>query len=99
MRDLSPKTAPGQLLPVANSWLQSSGRLLYFGSCRKANSHYSAIAVAGALSRPSPLCRAYRTHDSNLAERLSDLLSDRTQPTVAGGTSSGERQVIRDTVL
>jgi hypothetical protein len=32
------------LQPVANRWVQSSGRLLYFGSCRKANSHHSAEA-------------------------------------------------------
>ena len=39
-----------QLRPVANPWVQSSGRLLYFGSCRKANSHYSAEAVVSDLS-------------------------------------------------
>jgi len=50
MRDLSPKAATGQLRAVANPWVPSSGRLLYFGSCQKASSHYSAIAVAGAFS-------------------------------------------------
>ncbi|MGB5773874.1 MAG: hypothetical protein WBP89_04350, partial [Sedimenticolaceae bacterium] len=40
----------GQLQPVVNPWVQSSGRLLYFGSCRKANSHYSAEAVIDDLA-------------------------------------------------
>ena len=60
MRDLSPKAATGQLRPVANHRGQSSGRLLYFGSCRKANSHYSARAVAGDLIPRLPQWIRYR---------------------------------------
>ena len=52
-------SAIGQLRTVTNPWAQSSGRLLYFGSCRKANSHNSAEADLGYLSRLGRQCAGY----------------------------------------
>lgn len=47
----------GQLLLLDDSGKQPSGRLLYLGTCRKVNSHNSAIAAVGGCSIECPLPR------------------------------------------
>ncbi|OYV41061.1 MAG: hypothetical protein B7Z83_00275 [Thiomonas sp. 20-64-5] len=41
------RAAPGHLLPFEDSGEQPSGRPLYFETCRKVNSHFSAKAGTG----------------------------------------------------
>jgi len=50
-------SATGHLLPFDDSGEQPSERPLYFETCRKVNSHFSASAAIGrALWRRQPWC-------------------------------------------
>ena len=47
-------SATNLLQSLVHQTALSFERLLYFGTCRKANSHYSAIAAVGMSTRASP---------------------------------------------
>lgn len=73
--------ATGQLPPFDDSGKLSSERLLHSETCRKTNSHNSAIAADGDLAEHYRYGSVTGHRPGNLAERrLSDFLCGSTQP-------------------